>query len=950
MCSSAIAAAQTTGNIEGTITDSSGAPLPGVAVEASSPKMQGVRLTATTREGRYRVPTVPPGTYQVKASLEGFERVESTITVSLDTTATLDLALKLIVKATVTVAGKLPLVDVTSTTTGTNYTSDVIARLPVERNYADIVRSNPGVNSDRGDTQERSLGLTIYGATSVENQWIIDGVNTTNVIKGFQGKALNTEFIEEVEVKSSGYQAEYGGALGGIVNVVTKSGGNQFRGDAFLYYDLKDTRADRIINDSDIVGGMRVTSEYRADYGGDLGGFILKDRLWFFAAYDRVDNPANASRFDPTPLVPTTMLFPRNRTSNLYSGKLTWNITSHANVVATAFADPSRIVGASRVGTTGGDIVNPNPSTWQAKREIGGLDFGLRVNQLLGTGAVVTAQTSRHRDRFELFGTAGGYGVRQRDFTCAGGTPDEPCHAPRTPNSITGGLGFIGGQAQRNTSHRDQYRLDTAVFQGSHEGKIGGEYQRGTTKAITGYTGGQLVDVLNEFGQTYYAHTFFANNPTDLVPGDWINQPYFSNVAFYLQDSWKGVRGWTFNIGLRWDEQDLRNYARQSVIKTDLWQPRLGVVWDPEGKGSAKIYASIGRYFYALPTNLSILAYGATTGATTFNFDPLDTRHDPRVVGHPTPSISVSGQGTPVDSDLRAIYQDELTVGVEKLLDPTFSVGLKGTYRRLGRTIEDRCDLDYNAPENNYRSCAIVNPGSNGRYARGDVPGCNGLEGEYLQCGQDASPTLPARRVYRGIELLARKTFTEKLWLQASYVYSSLRGNYDGFVNEDYGQTIPGLNVDFDSPQLQRNAYGRLFLDRPHVFRLDVSYTTPFLLFGGLGAYAQSGAPLSNVGYSGVQLEPRGRAGRLPTLWEANLNVGYPITLGPTTVTFLAYAFNLFNNQIATETDTFYRIEAPPGYPDTLFDPNVPSDNVTYGKIIARQDPRLIRGAVKISF
>ena len=97
--------------------------------------------------------------------------------------------------------------------------------------------SQPGVQTDNGETQGRSLALSIYGSTSAENLFLIDGVNTTNVIKGFQGKAINSEFIQEVEVKTGGYQAEYGRNTGGVVNVITKSGGNEFHGDIFGYYN-----------------------------------------------------------------------------------------------------------------------------------------------------------------------------------------------------------------------------------------------------------------------------------------------------------------------------------------------------------------------------------------------------------------------------------------------------------------------------------------------------------------------------------------------------------------------------------------------------------------------------------------------------------------------------------------------------------------------------------------
>ena len=123
--------------------------------------------------------------------------------------------------------------DVTSTTTGSNYSAKIMEKLPVGRNYASIVLSQPGVQTDTGETQGRALAISVYGSTSAENLFLIDGVNTTNVIKGLQGKNINGEFIQEVEVKTGGYQAEYGRNTGGVVNVITKSGGNEFHGDLF---------------------------------------------------------------------------------------------------------------------------------------------------------------------------------------------------------------------------------------------------------------------------------------------------------------------------------------------------------------------------------------------------------------------------------------------------------------------------------------------------------------------------------------------------------------------------------------------------------------------------------------------------------------------------------------------------------------------------------------------
>ena len=961
----AVAVSQTTGDIEGKVTEISGGPLPGVTLEATSPRLQGTRVTVSGRDGKYRFPGVPPGEYQVRAILESFDPAQDNTTVALDATSTLDLRMRLSTRESIVVSGEAPLIDLSSTTTGTNYTSKVIAKLPVARNYADIVRSNPGVFVDRGDTQGRSLALAIYGATSVENQWIIDGINTTNVIRGFQGKAINNEFVQEVEVKTGGYQAEYGRALGGVINVITKSGGNEFHGDAFVYYDSQELRADETVTANDsLVGRMRVSDYRRTDFGLDLGGHVLRDRLWFFAAYNRIDLPSSVSRYESGELVSNTLEFPLDGTDNLYSGKLTWNAGAGTTLVATVFADPTTNSGAGASDPRQTQrairlIVNPDPGTWESDRTIGATDYGLRWNQLFGSQALLTVQGSRHQDRFELIASGAGSAVRLNDLTCDGGTPERRCRPSPFPNSGTGGLGFIYGPLNRSASHRDQFDADVSVYAGNHELKFGGDYEDAQTDATTYFTGGQLVQRRNEWGQTYYRHTFFARSATDFTPVDWVNKGSVRDIGAFLQDSWKVAPGLTINAGLRWDEEDIRDYRGETVLKTtDEWQPRLGVVWDPRRDGKTKIYAFAGRFYYALPTNLVVRSYGSNAFVETFNFDPVNVAHDGTVFNHEGFFAPGSAAATPVDGNLKAGYQDELTVGIEKLLDPTFSVGLKGTYRELGRVIEDRCDLDYNRPETGYSSCGIFNPGSGGPIASGQLPGCSGLyadDPEAFPC-TDTSPATPAaRRLFRGIEVFGRKAFGETLWLQASYLYSSLRGNYDGGVAGS-GQTDPGINFDFDYPELYHNAHGRLYLDRPHSFRFDGYYASPIKLFVGLQAHVQSGAPQSRFGYLNqwslgvIHLVERGTDGRLPTAWEANLTVGYPFKLGPVTATIQAYVFNLFDNQNATSRDDVWSDAPPPDYPASVYDPNQEQNNPEYGKVTSRQEPRLIRGSLKISF
>ncbi len=516
------------------------------------------------------------------------------------------------------------------------------------------------------------------------------------------------------------------------------------------------------------------------------------------------------------------------------------------------------------------------------------------------------------------------------------------------------------GPIQNSESHRDQIRADATLYRGPHELKLGGDYQDGQTNSLTYFTGGQRVFRYNEYGQIYYRHRFIAKSFTDLTPVDNPSTAITRDFGAYAQDSWKAAPNLTINAGLRFDREWVINFLGQAVIRTNEWQPRVGVVWDPLRDGTSKVYAFAGRFSYGLPTDLAIRSYGGEVAANTYNFDRSSVVQDPNVIGHEDAIVNGSTFGEPVDSGLKGISQDELTLGVEKTFGGTLSLGLKATYRSLASAIEDRCDVDYNFPESGGSTCAIMNPGSDGPFARGAFHYCTGLD-DFNNCANavalyGAPPMPAAKRIYRGIELLVRKSFSQNFWLQASYVYSSLRGNYDGEVSEGTGQTDPGINADFDYPQLLHNAYGRLYLDRPQLLRLDGYYVTPFGVSVGLSAWLRSGAPLNQYGYfnvgwgSLIQLVPKGYAGRLPMTWESNLTLEYPIRIGPVTATLQAWVYHLFNNQIRTGQDTDWSTQQQDGYPDTIYDPNQASSNENYGLITGRSTPRLFRFALRVSF
>jgi hypothetical protein len=983
------AVAQTTGTIVGTVTDNTGATLPGVSVEIRAAALLGTRSVVTDARGSFRFPAIPPGTYTLTASLSGFTKLEKTnIRIALGETATVNPVLGLSLKEEVVVTGEAPVVDTTSTTGGSNYTAAVMSKLPLGRNYADVVRQQPGVQEDNGEVQGRSLALSVYGSTSAENLFLIDGVNTTNVIKGFQGKAINSEFVDEVEVKTGGYQAEFGRNTGGVVNVITKQGGNEFHGGVFGYFENASTRSDVKVEetpDYSQKGDVQLSNDFpkntRLEGGASLGGFFVKDYVWFFGAYNKTNTQRNTRPLDG---VVAGQEFAQEFDGDLFSGKLTVRATPTTEIQATIFADPQ-----TNDGSLSDIPSSTNPNTYLGTREVGGTDYALKVNQILGTWGLLSVQGGRHADKFRTI------------------VPNIQRVVDRTANVLQGkpvvnlgGPASVFGPTVNNESTRDQFRGAMSLFLGRHEVKFGGDYQKEITTGSTYYPGGSqtqiypcrvgvsnyncdlskapFADTAAGHIQVYYQHRFYTPSGSDLNP---LTESAFEVPnklwSAFVQDEWKVLPNLVVNFGVRYDDQKV--FKGDNSLAFDLkdqWSPRVGFSWDFLNDGSSKAYGSFGRYHYATPTDLNVRVFTANTQVYNSNYSPTDLNQDP---ASPRGRLIQVGsvEGEPIDAGMKAAYQDEFTIGLEKAIDPTFSVGAKFTYRKLGRTIEDRCDLDASDPLNNFNSCALFNPGGSGPAASGVIPTCNNTGNPYDEtAGECTSPGVKvgdATRKFQGFELVARKRIGESFWAQASYLYSKLKGNYSGAIRTETGQTDPGINADFDYYQFNTNADGLLDLDRTHQFRVGGTYSTPFGLTAGLGFFVRSGTPYGKSGWfndfypSELYLVERGSAGRTPTEWDADLSLSYDLKIGAVTITPQLFVFSVFNNQIINSYNTqfnplgsFVGNEASPYYKQPGVEPgteNCPAsasapctDNVDYLKANGRGNPRVIRFAVKIGF
>ncbi len=717
----------------------------------------------------------------------------------------------------------------------------------------------------------------------------------------------------------------------------------------------------------------------RLDAGVDLGGYFLKDRLWFFGAYDRVQNDQDYQRIEsltflyPAPGPPTRNYksgTDRTRT-DLFSGKLTFLAGPSQTIALSVFGDPGTHSG--RVNSTNSPQVTTSPGPDSAiltNRTAGGTDVSAKWDGVFGTR--FTAQLQ--------------YGYHEENNRNTSDYPDAFSIAQYRgiPNSTAEYAQFAPGSSPAHlddeTYRRNVYKASAMAFLGNHEIKAGLFYERLNSTRSTRLGGGERINqVLDPSGAFEYAsHVYFAAFPLNCTMLDgstgnfgfvdpstckaWTKansastSPTTGNFAAFVQDSWRIGSNLTINAGLRYEEQHLSGASHQPTIDlTGEWSPRIGVVWDPAGSGRSKVFASYGRYYQVIPQDIAARALGSEAYVYAYNYTPDKSDTVASFYYYPFTYMAV---GDYVPPGLKGTYQDEFTAGAEVRVRPELVDRVKGIYRSLGRVLEDRCDLydprvgiEDLVPPGTIATCAMVNIGEGdlGRILDPKNPSC------FADYPKNTVPapceSVRASRYFRGLELDLTHRFADRFYLLASYLYSKLEGNYDGLVNQKNGQTMPAENYDFDYIDVVANNYGRLALDRRHQLKISGTYAFPFGLQAGVNAFAFSGAPLSMYGYGRTAgwsafLVPRGTNGELPWTYNVDLHLEYPLRLGAVSIVPIVDVFNVTNVQQVTRIDQVYNSLRNGNQRPPYTNPT----NPTYGMATAWQQPRLIRVGARVTF
>lgn len=969
------------GSIEGVVKDASGAVLPGATVEALRAG-GAVVATVTDAQGAFRFPALAPGIYQVTASLSGFQtfRFEN-VEVLLGQLKRLEFTLQIAgVTEQVQVTAESPLIDVTQSTKSFNVRDEVMDKLPRGRDFSSVVIQAPGANSER----RFGGGISIDGSSPSENAYVIDGVDTTELINGTQGKRIVTDFIDEIQVKSSGYPAEYRGSTGGVINIVTKSGTNEFRGSAFTYFTGDATESSRrptlrlnLVN-PDLAEYITYPEDSwtRWEPGFGLGGPIKQDRLWFFGSY----NPALESRDRTVTLRANSQPITQNQKNRVHylSGNVTWQLT-----------DKMRL----RVP------VNFNPSVTK------GLLPSLDASDAVGTIYGVTTKRPNYTvsANYDYVVSSRLYvGARVGYFLSdlkTEGTPQGPRFIFQTsnvgmagvPESLQRTTGFnsplTNWETQKDAVKRTIAQADATYygsFGGQHTIKGGVQIDRLGNDVVDGETGNR---VLLYWGRSFggrrgeYGYYRVRSNGVDpkrgfLTFGD-VN---VNDVGLFVQDAWAVNDRLTLNLGLRTERENVPSFTTQEGIPSvaikwgfaDKLAPRLGVAYDIKGDGRWKTYASWGMFYDIMKLELPRGSFGGDKWLEYYY--TLDTPDWPNLVAGAScppacpgtlllgpvnfryPSNS-PGEET-IEPDLRPMRLQEAVVGFEHELTPVIGLGVRYVHKQVDKAIEDVGALD--AQQNEIYK--IANPGY-GTAATFAVAG----SGEMKQF-----PT--AVRDYDAVEFTFRKRLSNNWALTTSYLWSRLYGNYSGLAQSDEpGRSSPNVGRNFDYPLMSfdergQSVFGRLATDRPHQVKSQFLYDFKFGTTVGWNQYIQSGVPVTReaafiVGnYFPVMYKGRLSDGRTPVWLQSDFYAQHEFALrGHTRLQINFNVLNLFDQKIATER---FRTRLFSGYA-------VPVDEVTFYRgvdtepIIAAaripgdprflkdsgfQAPRELRFAVKFTF
>jgi len=591
--------------------------LPGVLVTVTSPALQGARSATTSVNGDYIFNFLPPGEYKVRFELQGFQTQETTIKISAAQTAKLDATMpQAKVAEEVTVTGSYETIS-SSNQAAATMTQQFFNKLPIAAGTAvNFAALAPGTAATGP-----SGNLTISGAQSWENLFMVNGVNIQDNVRMTPTNNLYIEdAIQEATTQTAAVSAEYGRFAGGVVNMLTKSGGNEMHGSLRLGLDTAD-RGGKWSEKEPLRTGIQ-NDTINKTYMATLGGYVLKDQLWYFLGYRNLKLTSGLQTYR------TNLAYQNLLDTQRYEGKLTYSITPN-----------HRLIGSY-------NQVNQAEDGNSFQRV---MDFASLVNRTLPQSLMSGNYTGVLSDNFFIEGQ---FSKKTFAFEDSGSL-----YRDIIKGTLMIDYWFAGSSAYRYWSptfcgvcdkeKRDNkeylakgsYFLSTPGL-GTHDIVFGydtfkdiryaNNHQSGSDWRIYGYSivrGDKVYPRMLGTGSEWFLYTpiFQLTKGTD-----------FNTNSFFVNDKWRLSNHLSFNVGLRYDKNDGKDASGTVVTKDSKVSPRLGVVWDIKGDSEWLVNASYGKYVTAIANGVADIGAGGNPASITYDYYGPPINADPNA---PTSSL-----------------------------------------------------------------------------------------------------------------------------------------------------------------------------------------------------------------------------------------------------------------------------------------------------------------------
>jgi hypothetical protein len=932
-------AASGDGSLVGKLTGSDNRPLADAEVTVRNPQTGFTRTVKADADGNYRFPFLPVGDYVVEATKNGQTLGKlADVTVQLGTATTANVTLNVVNLETVEVTGTriVTAVDVKSVESATNVTADDLERLPVERDIMSVALLAPGLN--KGDDSLGVGGVSFGGSSVAENSVYINGLNVTDFYNRIGASTVPFLFYKEFQVKTGGYSVEYGRTTGGVISAVTKSGTNEFEFGTEVVWEPSEWQSagDDHFDGSGAPFIIASQDQYdRQNVTAWASGPIIKDKLFFFALYEMRDYQKENTDDE------AELFNKEDQGDDFWGAKIDWQINDKNLLELLAFSDESESVT---------DIYDYDYPT-RAREEYTNTQFedsgGLNYSATF---------TSYLTDNFSMKAM---YGVNERNSSSVS-LNDIECNRVRDRRSGGGDRGCTNtSTVSDRTDERQAARLDFEWMLGDHQVRFGLDHENNTSEHFQHYPGpGNLLyeirdtlpgDTLENGGTVPAGVTAYVRTRRNEVNGEFESL----NSAAYIEDNWSITPSLVLNAGLRYESFDNKNSDGDSYIKIDdMIAPRFGFSWDMRGDSRTKLFGNAGRYFLPVANVINIKQAGGFLDERTYyafnGFTPAERNGVPYNIVNLGPQIgpvdNSQGDGTvgdlrgEVDADMDPVYQDELILGFQSMIDDKWSYGVRGIYRELNNAIDDM-EITSNGVlcggEPGEVGFVMGNPGKVlTLYTDTDCDGENDgfvnidtskagwamfdAAGNYVGDRGYQTP----KRTYKALELMIDRAWDDVWSLNATYTLSYSEGNAEGPVNSDSNFADSGRTENFDNPWVNYGADGYLPNDRRHNFKVRSSYALGEHWEIGGTLSVQSGRPISRIGSGNpfdttvfwsffncvehcelansqrvYDLVGRGNAGRTSWIYDVGANVSYKYSFSAADLKVKLSVYNLLDNQ-----------------------------------------------------